>query len=291
MGLCPILRWKIFSLLRITRSRTIPLLWGLISFCILLQYLIPNLLNMPRLFLFLLLLVMGCTGGLHTPKKQQQQSQLPWDRSLFYGEWTQPIVGRAEAYHGFLLHEDGTATSINRATLKYQTWSLAGDQLILTLKSIGNRQPLAATKVYTLVHATADSLLLGQGDTTTLYTRNSDFNHRYQLIGRWSGPDFFPIVEISYDQSQGELFGWGTYQIRECFGLDHTQGTRYAAKINSMGQLHATAPKENFYKGTPPAFKYNWYQHTLKYYSGVGVIDLLPTEHPMPDVPYLPVKK
>ena len=242
---------------------------------------------MPRMIYAFLVLVPLLSACRQHPNKTHNTI----DPENLAGEWTQPMPGRADAYHGFLLHQNGAASSINRATLAYQTWALDGNQLILTLNNIGNRQTLAATKVYKLVQLTADSLILGQADDMTIYTRNNDFKHRYQIIGRWSGPDFFPIVEISYDQSQGGLFGWGTYQIRECFGLDHTQGTRYAAKINSVGQLHATAPQENFYKDTRPAFKYNWYQHTLKYYSGVGVIDLRPTEHPMPDLPYLPAKK
>lgn len=49
------------------------------------------------------------------------------------GDW---ITG--EYHDGFKLNEDGTAKSINSATLRYSKWELKGDLLLLDNLSIGN---------------------------------------------------------------------------------------------------------------------------------------------------------
>lgn len=50
------------------------------------------------------------------------------------GDW---ITG--EYQDGFQLNEDGTAKSINSATLRYSKWDLKGDLLLLDNLSIGNQ--------------------------------------------------------------------------------------------------------------------------------------------------------
>jgi hypothetical protein len=54
------------------------------------------------------------------------------------GTWVEPIPGMPGEWQGFALHEDGTAESINMATLDYQRWRREGDALILSGSSIGN---------------------------------------------------------------------------------------------------------------------------------------------------------
>jgi hypothetical protein len=50
------------------------------------------------------------------------------------GDW---ITGEYQS--GFQLNEDGTAKSINTATLRYSKWELKGNLLLLNNISIGNR--------------------------------------------------------------------------------------------------------------------------------------------------------
>jgi nitrogen regulatory protein PII-like uncharacterized protein len=54
------------------------------------------------------------------------------------GTWVEPIPGMPDEWQGFALHEDGTAESINMATLDYQRWRREADALILSGSSIGN---------------------------------------------------------------------------------------------------------------------------------------------------------
>ena len=48
------------------------------------------------------------------------------------GTWLQPIPGMEDKTQGFTLNDDGTAQSVNMATLQYTTWRRDGDILTLT---------------------------------------------------------------------------------------------------------------------------------------------------------------
>jgi hypothetical protein len=54
------------------------------------------------------------------------------------GTWLEPVPGQPGEVQGFTLRGDGTAESINTATLQHERWRLEGDILVLTGKSIGN---------------------------------------------------------------------------------------------------------------------------------------------------------
>ena len=54
------------------------------------------------------------------------------------GIWLEPVPGQPGEVQGFTLHGDGTAESINTATLQHEYWRLEGDTLVLTGKSVGN---------------------------------------------------------------------------------------------------------------------------------------------------------
>lgn len=55
----------------------------------------------------------------------------------FLGSWVQPIPGM-EGEQGFTLNADGTASSINMATLLYQSWKYDNGNLLLLGESLGN---------------------------------------------------------------------------------------------------------------------------------------------------------
>lgn len=75
---------------------------------------------------------------------------------------------------GIKIEFKGKATSINMATLQYETWENKGDKLILTGKSIGNRQTLSFTDTLTIEKLTQDSLILNKGNYTLRYARTNE---------------------------------------------------------------------------------------------------------------------
>ncbi len=87
------------------------------------------------------------------------------------GTWTQPVPGMAGLNQGFTLNTDGTASSVNMATLAYDTWRRDGDTIIMTGRSIGNGQTIEFTETYTIEQLTPDTLVLRNGDATFTYSR------------------------------------------------------------------------------------------------------------------------
>lgn len=85
------------------------------------------------------------------------------------GSWVEPVPGMEEQTQGFTLNEDGTAASINMATLQYQEWSASGDTLVLTGKSIGNGQTIDMADTLLIVSVSADSLVVRQHQLTRTF--------------------------------------------------------------------------------------------------------------------------
>ena len=89
------------------------------------------------------------------------------------GVWLEPIPGM-DGFQGMALSADGTARSVNMATLEYDRWQLFGRQLVLAGKSIGNGQTLEFADTLDIVRVDADSLILGRGDGRRAYSRAAD---------------------------------------------------------------------------------------------------------------------
>lgn len=87
------------------------------------------------------------------------------------GEWVQPVIGMQGAEQGFVLVEGGKASSVNMATLQYETWQLQGSKLILSGKSIGNHQVISFTDTLNIETLTQDSLILTKGELTLMYAK------------------------------------------------------------------------------------------------------------------------
>lgn len=92
----------------------------------------------------------------------------------FVGKWVEPVPGLPELKQGFNLKEDGTAESIGMATLLYETWVKKGDTLVLTGKSVGNRQTLDFKEEYQIVSVNPDTLVLKRGDWQVTYNKCTD---------------------------------------------------------------------------------------------------------------------
>ena len=81
------------------------------------------------------------------------------------------VVGQVSKDRGWSLFREsgGKASSINMATLQYETWESKDGKLILTGKSIGNHRTLSFTDTLMIEKLTQDSLILSKGDYVLRY--------------------------------------------------------------------------------------------------------------------------
>lgn len=84
------------------------------------------------------------------------------------GSWVMPIEGQPGQIQGLKFEEGGIASSINMATLVYQSWEQQGDNLYLTVKSIGNGIEIEGVDTMKIDKITADSLVLSSNYGYTL---------------------------------------------------------------------------------------------------------------------------
>lgn len=87
------------------------------------------------------------------------------------GEWIQPVPGMEQMTQGISLQAGGKASSINMASLQYESWKQEGSLLILTGKSIGNHQTIDFADTLSIERLTADSLVLKRGNLPLKYAR------------------------------------------------------------------------------------------------------------------------
>ena len=84
------------------------------------------------------------------------------------GSWIMPVDGQPGKMQGIRLDEDGEASSINMATLVYKYWKQQGDELYLTVKSIGNGVEIEGIDTLKIEKLTTDSLVLNSNYGYTL---------------------------------------------------------------------------------------------------------------------------
>lgn len=88
------------------------------------------------------------------------------------GSWVMPIEEQPGKMQGIKLEEGGDASSINMATLVYKSWEQQGNDLYLTVKSIGNGIEIEGIDTLKIEKLTTDSLVLNSNNGYTLrYTR------------------------------------------------------------------------------------------------------------------------
>ncbi len=84
------------------------------------------------------------------------------------GSWVMPIDGQSGEMQGIRLEENGEASSINMSILLYKEWEQHGDNLYLTVKSIGNGIEIEGVDTLKIDKLTADSLILSSNYGYTL---------------------------------------------------------------------------------------------------------------------------
>ncbi len=75
------------------------------------------------------------------------------------GTWTEPVPGQPGSVQGFELEADGSARSVNMATLQYERWRLQDGALVLEGKSIGNGQTIPFTETLRIERLTDKTLV------------------------------------------------------------------------------------------------------------------------------------
>lgn len=85
------------------------------------------------------------------------------------GSWVMPVEGQPGAMQGIDIKADGKASSINMATLVYQSWKQEGDNLYLAVKSIGNGMEIEGVDTLKIEKLTTDSLVLESNYGYTLH--------------------------------------------------------------------------------------------------------------------------
>lgn len=90
------------------------------------------------------------------------------------GRWVEPVPGMDHMLQGMALEAGGKASSVNMATLRYETWKKSGNTLILTGQSIGNGRTLSFTDTLTIEKLTRDSLILSRGNLVLRYRKANE---------------------------------------------------------------------------------------------------------------------
>lgn len=89
------------------------------------------------------------------------------------GSWIEPVLGMPEMVQGVTLEKGGKATSINMATLQYESWVKNGDKLVLSGKSIGNHQTISFSDTLQIEELTTENLVLKKGELVIKYRRQN----------------------------------------------------------------------------------------------------------------------
>ena len=91
--------------------------------------------------------------------------------NLLVGSWIQPNPISNKEVQGFTLKNDGSAESINMATLVYKKWWAENGKLNLVAESIGNGSSSTDTTQYEILKNTDQILELKNGDYTDKYKK------------------------------------------------------------------------------------------------------------------------
>ena len=89
----------------------------------------------------------------------------------FIGSWVQLNPINAKEVQGFVLNADGSAQSINMATMIYKKWWIDSNKLVLILESIGNKVTSFDTIKYDVVEINDTELKLKEGTLLDEYRR------------------------------------------------------------------------------------------------------------------------
>lgn len=123
-----------------------------------------------------LLFILGCSqqeannANTNPSPALQDQTQAPIN-SILIDKWLKPIEGQPGKTDGVKLNADGSAESVNSATLLHKSWQADGKILTLTGTSIGNGVSSDFTSVYQIEELSENKLVLKMGQNVFIYTK------------------------------------------------------------------------------------------------------------------------
>lgn len=91
--------------------------------------------------------------------------------NLLIGSWVEPNPINEKEMQGIKINTDGTAESINMATLLYKKWWKDADKLFLVSESIGNGSSSIDTTKYEIVKLNEKEIELKDRDYIIKYKR------------------------------------------------------------------------------------------------------------------------
>ncbi len=104
-------------------------------------------------------------------KEQEKAATETITPNPLIGSWVEPNPINEKEVQGIILNEDGTAVSINMATLVFKKWWKQNDELVLVSESVGNKLTIVDTSTYQIVKINQQELELKNGDYTVKYRR------------------------------------------------------------------------------------------------------------------------
>lgn len=90
------------------------------------------------------------------------------------GAWVEPVPGMEEMQQGFVLAPGGKASSINMATLQYESWKEEKGMLILSGRSIGNHQTVPFSDTLQIKSLSEQTLTLEREGVSYTYSRTTE---------------------------------------------------------------------------------------------------------------------
>ena len=93
------------------------------------------------------------------------------ETNLLIGSWVEPNPINEKEMQGLKINNDGTAESINMATLIYKKWWKEADKLFLVSESIGNGSSSIDTTKYEIVKLNEKEIELKDRDYIVKYKR------------------------------------------------------------------------------------------------------------------------
>lgn len=137
------------------------------------------------------------------------------------GSYLAPIPGMEAFSEGVKLNADGSASSINTATLQYSKWtplsSGKNELVILTGESIGNRQTIPVSDTFTVVkEADGTTALQSTGGRKLTFTdpeKVKEVVSEYSTDYCFKNKETADVAELRYKKSGNLVFGSLVYQI------------------------------------------------------------------------------
>ncbi|CDB10999.1 putative uncharacterized protein [Bacteroides sp. CAG:633] len=199
----------------------------------------------------MLVVAAGLLASCHTATQKNERD--------FTGNWIEVMPANPQIVQGVTLNADGTASSIGMATLKYESWSLSGDRLILNGKSIGNGQTIDFSDTLDVVKLTPDSMTLGRSGSYRI-----DYYRTAEVIV--APQDKALLDSLKKAEGTGELqtrIYRGTLPAASCPGIVYDI-TLYNYEHSGDGVFRARLTYLEAENGQDRTFEYCGRQYTLR---------------------------